>query len=449
MAGAMTEGKVWRHILLFTLPIMLGNLLQQLYNIVDGIIVGNQVGKSALAAVGTCAPLTLLFIALAIGMSNGCAIMIAQYFGARRRDELRRGVSTALILLISIGAVLSVVGLLAARVMLANVMGVKGAALGYALTYFRIYSVGLIFQFTYNIAAAILRAVGDSKATLYFLLVSAVANVVLDLLLVPRWSVAGAAVATVISQALSAVVSVVYMFRRHEMLRFTPAQLRFHPSMGLLALRLGIPTALQQCVVSCGHIAIQRVVNSFGEDLMAAFTAGMRIDQIIMVPIQGFNVGMATFTGQNMGAGRLDRVPKGYRATLCMSAGVCVVLSILSWVFAGPLVRIFGVEGIAHDMGVEYIRFAAPFFLMFALYMTTGGILQGAGDVIASACITLGTLGVRTAATYILAYMTPVDYAAAWVSLPIGWSLALTAAFLRYRFGPWRKKGVVKPAQTE
>ena len=446
MAGAMTQGKEWKHILLFTLPIMAGNLLQQMYNIVDGIIVGNFVGQSALSAVGTCTPLTLLFLALAIGMSNGCAILIAQYFGAKRWTELRRGVSTSIIMLVALGAVVSVAGLALSWPLLAVVMGVPGTALDFALIYFRIYSVGLLFQFAYNIAAAILRAVGDSKATLYFLLVSAAANVVLDLLFVAvlDWSVAGAAVATVISQALSAGVSLVYMFRRHEILRFTRAQFTFHRATGLLALKLGVPTALQQCVVSCGHIAIQRVVNSFGDNLMAAFTAGLRLDQIIMVPIQGFNVGMATFTGQNMGAGRLDRVPRGYRATQLMSCGVCIVLSVLSWIFADPLVSIFGVEGAPHAMGVEYVRFAAPFFLLCALYRNTGAILQGSGDVVAAACITLGSLGIRAGATYVLAYLTPVGYAAAWTSLPIGWSLALVAAYLRYKFGPWKKKGIVK-----
>ena len=258
MKAAMTQGAQWRHILLFALPIMAGNLLQQLYNVADSIIVGNFVGQTALSAVGTCAPMTILFIAFAIGMSNGSAVIVAQYFGAQRREELRKAVSTALFLLIGMGLAISVIAILFARTLLAVVMGVPEPALSLAVVYYRLYSVGLVFQFAYNISAAILRAVGDSKATLYFLLVSAGTNVLLDLLFVGVFErgVAGAAAATVIAQALSAVVSVRYMFKKHEVLHLDRTELRFHKEMGLLALKLGIPASLQQCAVSFGYIAV-------------------------------------------------------------------------------------------------------------------------------------------------------------------------------------------------
>lgn len=443
---AMTQGAQWKHILLFALPIMAGNLLQQLYNIADSVIVGNFVGQTALSAVGTCAPMTILFIAFALGMSNGSAVIVAQYFGAGRRDELRQAVSTALILLICLGLGISVIAIGFARPLLAVIMGVPEPALSLAVVYYRVYSVGLVFQFAYNITAAILRAIGDSKATLYFLLVSAITNVLLDLLFVGvfEWGVAGAAVATVIAQALSAVVSVVYMFRRHEMLRFRRAEFRFHKDMGLLALKLGVPTSLQQCVVSFGHIAIQRVINSFGEGLMAASTVEIRLQQLIAVPAIAFQAGMSTFTGQNIGAEKPERIPGGYHATLGMSAGICLVLSVLAWVFAEPLVVMFGVEPAHQALAVEYVRFAAYCYVLFPLYQTTAGLLSGAGDVLVIALLTLGSLGVRTVATYIMAYLTPIGHAAAWISMPISWGLALLISVLRYRFGSWKQKSVIK-----
>ncbi len=446
MKAAMTQGAQWRHILLFALPIMAGNLLQQLYNVADSIIVGNFVGQTALSAVGTCAPMTILFIAFAIGMSNGSAVIVAQYFGAQRREELRKAVSTALFLLVGLGLAISIIAITFARPLLAAVMGVPEPALSLAVVYYRLYSVGLVFQFAYNISAAILRAIGDSKATLYFLLVSAVTNVLLDLLFVGvfEWGVAGAAVATVIAQALSAVVSVSYMFKKHEILRLNRAELRFHKEMGFLALKLGIPASLQQCVVSFGHIAIQRVINSFGEGLMAAATVEIRLQQFITVPAIAFQAGMSTFTGQNVGAKKVERVPGGYHATLGMSAGICLVLSALAWIFAEPLVILFGVESAYIALAVEYVRFAACCYVLFALYQTTAGLLSGAGDVLVIALLTLGSLGVRTIAVYIMAYLTPIGQEAAWISMPISWGLALIISVLRYKFGPWKQKSVVK-----
>lgn len=446
MKVAMTQGVQWRHILLFALPIMAGNLLQQLYNVADGIIVGNFVGQTALSAVGTCTPMTILFIAFATGMSNGSAVIVAQYFGAQRREELRKSVSTALILLVCLGLAISVIAIVFARPLLALIMGVPEPALSLAVLYYRVYSAGLVFQFAYNISAAILRAVGDSKAILYFLLVSAVVNIFLDLLFVGafEWGVAGAAIATVIAQALSAIVSVAYMFRKHEILRLSRAELRFHKEKGLLALKLGIPASLQQCVVSFGHIAIQRVINSFGEGLMAAAAVEIRLQQFISVPAIAFQAGMSTFTGQNIGAKKMERVPGGYYATLGMSAGSCLLLSALVWIFAEPLVVMFGVESLHIPLAVEYVRFAACCYVLFPLYQTTAGLLSGAGDVLVIALLTLGSLGVRVVAVYIMAYLTPVGQAAAWLSMPISWGLALLISVLRYMFGPWKQKSVVK-----
>lgn len=450
MAKSMTEGKEWKLILFFALPLMLGNLLQQLYNTVDGIIVGNYVGSDALASVGTCASLTMLFLALAIGMSNGCAIVVSQYFGAKQFDQVRRAVSTSIIVLIALGAVLSVVGVLAARPLLEHVLNVDALYLENAVTYFSIYAMGLVFQFTYNIFAAILRSVGDSKATLYFLLVSSAVNVVLDLLFVKgfAWGVAGAAIATVISQALSAVVCVVYMFKKHAMLRYGKGEFVFEREKFVLALRMGIPTTLQQCVVSFGHIAIQRLINTFEityVGLMAGYTAAVRIENFVMIPIFAFNMGMATFAGQNMGAGRIDRVKRGLWVTEAMGVLCCLTIGMITFVAANPLVRMFGLgEGEGLEYGVAYIRFIAPLFTIFCFYLIMGGLLQGSGDVVWNTASSISGLVFRTVLAYILAFCTPVGYRAAWVSVPLGWLLILCIVGPRYRSGKWKRKGVVR-----
>lgn len=455
MTKTMTEGSEWKQILLFTLPIMAGNFLQQLYNTVDGIVVGNFGGSTAqecaiaLSSVGTCSPLTMLFVAAAVGMSAGCGIMIAQYFGAKLMDEMKKAISTTLILLAGIGLALSVIGVSVSRPLLQYVLKVDAVYLPGAVTYFSIYSIGLAFQFIYNAAAAILRSLGDSKATLYFLLIASVINVVLDLVfvIVFGWGVMGVAVATVIAQAVSAGASIFYMFRKYPILRFTRQEFRFHKDKGAIAFKLGIPTTLQQCVISTGHIAIQRIVNDFElttTGLMAAYTASARVENFIMIPIFGFNVGLSTFTGQNIGAGKMNRVSRGLWSTQLMAFITCVGLALVTYFCARPLVSLFGVTGSALEIGITYLTFVAPMFLIFCVYIVFNGVLQGSGDVVFLAINTITSLLIRCVAAYVLAYATPVGYSAIWVSMPIGWIYSLILALLRYRFGPWRKKSIIQ-----
>lgn len=443
MEKIMTEGKEWKLILLFTLPLMAGNLLQQLYNTVDGIIVGNFVGEAALSAVGTCAPLTLLFIAIAMGMSTGASIVVSQFYGAEALEEMRRSVATALLMLMGLGVVLSVLAFVGTGWLLKGVLGVQDYLLADAVTYFRIYALGLFFQFVYNIAAAVLRSLGNSRATLYVLLLSSICNVVLDLVavLVFHWGVMGVAVATVLSQVISAVVMVAYMFRSHSVLRFQSGEFRFDGETAGLILKMGIPSTIQQCVVSFNHMAIQRVVNAF--DITAGYTAAMRIENFIYIPSQSFFLGMATFTGQNLGAKRLDRVRRGLHGTLIMGTITVVIISSLVLLLAPQLIGLFGVVGASKAVGVTYLHYVALGFILFCWYFCFNGVLQGSGDVMFTLFNTVSSLVLRTVVTYILAFLTPVGYVAIWWSLLVSWVYNVALAYLRYRFGPWKRKGVV------
>lgn len=443
----MTEGCIWKQILLFTLPLMAGNFLQQLYNAVDGIVVGNFVSENALAAVGTCSPITMLFISVAMGLSTGCSILIAQMYGARKYEDMRQAVSTSLILVVGVGLVLSVAGGVVAKWVLHNVLSVSEAILPDATAYFSIYCFGLVFQFAYNIVSFILRSLGDSSATLYFLLISSVTNIVLDLVfvIVFHWDVPGVAIATVIAQGLSAVASVIYMFKKYPILRFAKGEFKFHKDKGLQAIKLGIPTTLQQCVISSGHIAIQRLVNDFG--ITAAFTAAARVENFVLIPIFSFNVGLSTFTGQNVGAGKPDRVRKGFRATQLMGLSTCIAVAILTYIFAEPLSALFGVEGTSLAISVQYIRFITPWFPVFCAYIITNGLLQGAGDVVFTAANTITNLIIRVATAYTLGYFFAVGGPAAWMSMPFGWMVSIGLSFARYKWGPWQKKAVVTAEQ--
>ena len=440
----MTTGPIRRQIVLFTIPIMLSILLQQLYNMVDTIIVGNFVGENALASVGTSTPVTALFIAVATGMSTGCSIIISQMFGARQTENIKRAVSTALILNGALGLVFTAVAYAAAGFIFSVMLNLDAALLADAVIYFHIYCLGLLFQFLYNAAAAILRSVGDSKASLYFLLASSVTNIILDLVFILcfRMGVAGAALATVLSQALACVLSLVYMHRKYEFLRLSLSELRFDREMGALALKLGIPVALQQCVVSLGQLAVQRLVNTFG--MTSGYTAAIRLENIVLIPVFGLNAGMATFAGQNIGARREDRVSKGLRNTLVIGLACCAVLGMVCVLFAPELVSLFGVSGFGLTVGSGYIRFCAPCYLIFCAYMITNAVLQGTGDVNFTMFNSLSGLAIRCIFAYTLAFFTPLSYTALWISVPISWAYSLVLSIVRYKGRKWLAKAVIQ-----
>jgi putative MATE family efflux protein len=437
----MTVGKEWKLILLFTLPIMAGNFLQQLYNTVDGIVVGHFVGQDAFAGVGTCTPLTFLVLAMATGISVGIGVTISQYFGAKKYDELAVAVDTSLILMGIVSLIITALGFVFTPFLLKHVLGTPDNIMPYAVTYFRIYCLGLFFQFIYNAIAFILRGIGDSKATLYFLLITTVVNTVLDLAAVV-WlgmGVTGTAVATVISQVVCAVVSYIYMRKRFPYMK---GGRHFDIPLCKTVLRLGIPSAIQQSIVALGNTAMQRLVNSFGESCIAAYAASGRISNYMFVPIIGFQSGLANFTGQNIGAGMLDRVKRGLRSTMLMGVLVTVVLSILIFVFAGPVVYIFGVSGESMQYGIIQLRFVSVAFIIFSVYMIYGGVLQGAGDIMLQSVATLTALTLRIILGYAGVAVGILGYNAAWVTLPIGWVAALVITLIRYYSGKWKTKAV-------
>jgi putative MATE family efflux protein len=454
MAGGldMTTGTGWKHVARFSLPLMLGNLLQQLYNTVDGIVVGQFVSDAALAAVGNCASLTFVFLAISFGLANGTGIAISQLFGAKRTDEMRRCASTALILLISVGAAVSVIGALLSPWLLRVLMKVpEGEVLKLGISYFTIYAGGLIFQFAYNAVAAVLRAVGDSKATLYFLCVTAVLNAILDLtfVIVFHWGVAGTAVATVLAQAICTVFSVIYMYRHYAVFRYKRGEFVFDREKGAVCLKLGIPTMLQQSVVAFGGVFMQRLVNYFSQDLMAAFTVGNRVENYIFVPIMALNNGMSTFTGQNLGARKPERVRECWKRIELLSLAITLFVAALAYIFAPPIARLFGIGGVSLGMAVEMIRFMSFFFCMFSLYLPTMGLLQGAGDALYSMLCSFSTLGARVASAYIMVFAFGVGYQAVWYAVPVGWTLCIIMGAARYFSGVWEKKSIVKYQPSE
>ncbi len=449
MKGSMTQGAEWKHLLLFALPLMGGQALQQLYNTVDGIIVGNFVGDIALGAVGVCFPVTLLFTSIAVGMCTGVSVVAAQCFGAGKMAEMRRSASTSIIMLLAMGLFFSVIGVVFSRGFLGGMLGVGDWYIDEASMYFSIYAVGLVFQFAYNTFAALLRAVGDSKSTLYFLLISSAVNLVLDLVFVIifHWGVAGAAIATVISQVASAVAALVYMMRKYDVFRFGKGEFHWHTDSAKLVLRLAAPSTLTQVVMSCGNLTLQRVVNHFGgvyAGLMSGATVGQRVESFISIPMFAFGTAMATFTGQNVGAGDLERVKKGRKVGLLMGVAVSLAITVVVLLLRAPLISLFGVSEEGMRYGMVYLNIFCPGLFLFGLYIINNGILQGSGDAVYTAFILITSFALRIVLAYSLAYHTDLEYMAVWIMQPVGWFINMVLSWGRYFQGGWKKKAVVR-----
>ena len=445
MTKDLTRGTPWKLILQFALPIMAGNLLQQLYNTADTIIVGNFNGQQALSAVGACAALTVLFTALAIGFSVGAGVLISQYFGAAREQELRQYAATSIVLMLAMGLLMSLIGVVSARFLLERALGTPEALLPLTLLYFRIYAAGLVFQFGYNIAAALLRALGDSKATLYFLLVSSILNVALDLAFVAGlgMGVAGAAIATVISQIASCVIGFAYMHRKYTLLRFSLRELRLDVKTAGRILHVGAPMAIQQSIVSCGFLFLQRLVNLYGESMIASYTVASRMENILLIPILGVQNTMATFAGQNMGAQRPDRVAKGLGQGVLVSLSMTLVLCLCQILGISLIIRAFQLDEAAAAICRLHLFSSAVEIPIFAVYFPANGMCQGVGEGFYATFFALLALGLRVIFAYALHNTALFGYTSIWWSQAMAWTVTLIVCYAHFFRGKWKTKSLI------
>lgn len=438
---SMTEGAPWKHIVKFALPVLLGSLLQQLYNTVDTIIVGNFASEEALSAVGTTGTLTFFFLAIAMGLSSGNGVLIAQYFGARDEKSVRKTASAGILFLMILGIISAILGVVLATPAFKYVLAVPDEILDLTLQYFIIYAIGLVFQYGYNIFSAILRGVGDSNATLYFLLISSVANVILDLLFVAvfHWGVVGAAVATDIAQLGSLVAAYLYMSRKYPIFRFGFKEYKWDSDAVKSTVKIGMPISLQLVIVSLGLTFIQRAVNEFGKTMTASFTVGQRIEQYINLPCNALQTTLATYTGQNIGAGKLDRVKKGAKQGLLISLATTLVISTLIWVFAGDIAGFFGISAEALEYCIPHIQTIALVNIVLSTYVPLFGIYQGMGHSGFPAIVATCALGVRVAVVYIFRYSSFFGHTIIWWNGLFGFGVGFSVAWLYYLSGKWQK----------
>ena len=377
---SMTEGKIWKKLLLFSIPLMMGSFFQQLYNTADSIIVGNYVGKEALAAIGTTDNLINTFIGFFMGLSTGAGIIISQYFGAKDEKNVQIAVNTT-IGLTFVMSVICTVCALGFRTQMLKLMNTPAEVFVQADAYLRIYFLGVTGLLFYNMGAGILRAVGDSRRPLYFLIFSTVLNIVLDLIFVAGFSlgVEGAAYATVISQGASAVLVMIVLSRERASYRVVWNRIRLNPEMIGKIVRVGLPMALQSAVVSFSNVFVQSYINHFGVAAMAGWLAYGKVDKFCLLPIQSLSLGLMTFVGQNYGAKRYDRIRKGIRTGLSMCFGIAICMIILINLFAESLVSMFIQSPDVVKFGTLFIHIEMPFYLALCVNSVYDSTLRGIG----------------------------------------------------------------------
>lgn len=425
----------------FSLPMMLGNLFQQLYTMADSVIVGRFVGENALAAVGASFALTAVFIAIAIGGGMGASVITSGAFGARSYRAMKLSVSTSLILFLIVSILLGGIGLLFSEDILI-LLNTPSAVLDDAVIYLNIYFLGLPFLFMYNVLSSVFNSLGRSRIPLYLLIFSSALNVVLDIIMVASFGmgVSGAAWATLISQGISAVISFLILIR--TMKEFPEKQERLLSAKLIRPIAgLALPSILQQSTVSIGMMLVQSVVNSFGAEALAGFSAAMRIESIAVVPMAAIGNAMSSYTAQNIGAGKLGRVVKGYHTAYGIVAVIAIVLMLPLEFFSEGLIRMFlGDDGtpVAMDTGISYISFMGWFFVFIGLKMITDGLLRGSGDMTVFTIANIVNLSIRVLVAFIFAPVYGIRMV--WIAVPIGWAMNWIISYWGYHTGKWKSR---------
>lgn len=429
----MTEGSPVSLILLFSIPMLIGNLFQQVYNLVDSVIVGKYVNADALAAIGATGSVTFLFFAICNGIGSGGGIITSQYFG-KKDDEAVKSciVNTGYIMLVFP----IIVGFVAYEltIPILKLLDTPVEILNDAADYMKIMCVGLVFVSLYNYISSMLRALGDSKTPLFFLIFSCLLNTGLDFLFVVGFnmSVRGAGIATIISQFVSGVGCILYAMKTNSYFKFTKENMKFNEHITISILRLGIPLSLQFSLIAISCMALQKVVNSFGKTTVAAFSATSRIEQIIHQPYQTLGAALSTFTGQNYGANMKDRVKEGYKKSLMIMVIFSIIMLPIMQLFSENIVRIFVDEEPVIVMGAKALRITSYFYVMLGTIYTVRGVLNGLGDSIFALINGIVEVIGRFTVPIMLVAIPAIGLWGIWWSVGIVWSLAGITALMRY-----------------
>lgn len=447
VSNQITEGVIWKQLLFFFFPILFGTFFQQLYNTTDAVIVGQFVGKEALAAVGgPAATLINLLIGFFTGLSSGATVIISQYYGAKKQDDVKNTVHTAIALSIAGGAVIMILGLLFSGVAL-RAMNTPAEVLSLSVIYMRVYFLGVIPSLIYNMGAGILRAVGDSKRPLYFLILSCLVNIILDVLFVTvlKMGVIGVAVATALSQVISALMVTVTLLKTEDSYRLYMKEIRFSPELLHKIIRIGLPAGIQSTMYSASNLIIQSSINVFGTDTIAAWTAYGKIDGLFWMIMGAYGVSITTFAGQNFGAGKYDRIKKSVRICLGMAAVTSLVLSVIVLTGGRIFFRLFTDDPDVVSIGLGMMRVISPSYVTYICIEILGGTARGCGDAIPPMLMTCVGICVLRVVWILTAVPLRPEMSTVAFSYPLTWTATSLLFIVYYLRGNWlrRCRGVV------
>lgn len=452
----MTQGRPWEKIIIFTIPMLIGNIAQQLYNTVDSIVVGRYVGDNALAAVGSASPILNLLLVLFIGISVGAGVMVSQYFGGKERENLSRSIGNCVTLTGIATVIIMIVGPLITRPLL-ELLNTPDSIIDWCTSYLVILLVGSVGVAYYNILCGVLRGLGDSVSALVYLLIATVINIVLDVWFVAglNMGVPGVALATAIAQAVSAALCLMKLFRMSDIfdLRLSYLKLsRYHAST---IIRLGLPSGLTQAIFSMALIIVQSLTNSFGELVIAANVIIMRVDGFAMMPNFSFGTAMTTYAGQNVGARRYDRVEQGSRQGTLIAAGTSAVITGLILLFGKNLMGIFTTTQELVKLSADMMGILAVGYIAMAVTQSLSGVMRGAGDTMTPMWISMiTTVVIRVPLAYGISFFTRTPqlphgaYQCIWISLLCSWVLGAVITFLCYKRGGWKKKALLQESAS-
>lgn len=444
----MTVGKPWEDILIFTVPMLIGNIAQQLYNTVDSVIVGRFVGDNALAAVGSAGPILNLLIVLFVGISVGASIMVSQYFGARSKENLSKTIGTSIVLTGIASVIIMVVATLASRPLL-ELLDTPETIIDWCTSYLHILFIGVAGLAYYNILSGILRGLGDSMSALWYLLVASLLNVVLDLVFVANMGmgVSGVALATVIAQGVSAALCMRKLTKMRDLFELHKEDFKLSPFHATNVIKLGVPSGLTQAIMSMAMLVVQSLTNSFGEMFIAANVIVMRVDGFAMMPNFSFGTAMTTYAGQNVGAGEKERVEKGARQGALMAMGISAAIVVVILIFGKYLMGIFTETQELVDLSMNMMRILSVGYIAVAVTQTLSGVMRGAGDTVTPMWISLiSTIVIRVPLAYGLVYLTKTpelpqgQQACIFISLMISWVMGALITTICYKRGKWKTK---------
>ena len=435
----MTEGVIWRQILLFSIPLILGNLLQQMYNTMDSVIVGNFVGSDALAAVGASSSLLYLLIAFSTGAATGAGVVVAQLYGAGDEKKVQDAVHTALGIAVVLGLILTVVGIVVSPKLL-EWMNTPEDIMDQSVEYLRIYFAGVVFNVIYNMAAGILNAVGNSKRSLLYLGIASFLNIGLDIFFIAilKMGVAGAAIATDICQLISSILILGFLVKVPDKYRVTVKKIRVHKHMAKKIIQIGLPSGIQNMVISLSNVLVQTGVNGFGTSAVAGFSAYLKVDGFNILPVMSFSMAATTFTGQNYGAGKMDRVKRGMWVTVAMSMIYTITTGFLLLTFAEPIISIFTSDTHVIAYGVLATKYFCPFYFLLGLMHSLAGTVRGTGKTIPPMVIILLALCVFRIIWVQFAVPSFESIRGIYLVYPLSWFIGAVLMSLYTWKGKWK-----------